>query len=275
MIFRKCGEKDVPLIREILVDSFSNYFFHVNPSEEELKEQLYALNFDADNSLLAYLDNEPIGVAVCGARGDTIHLGPMGIVTKYQGQGYGKELLEKTIELHRGNKFKKILLEVIRQNSRAYHLYRNAGFTVTRKLCGLKSMSRAAAFDKSVKVVKEDPKQILKCFHDFHEDDYLAWHCAYESVEKANPGYGFCAYAGDELAGYAMLKYFRLLDITCKPSASGVAAFEIFKALMSSAFEVSSFIFIYDLLEEDIRVKYFTDMGFEKFFEQYEMIYAT
>lgn len=270
MIFRTCEKEDLPIIRDVLADSFSNYFFPVNPSVEELGDKLESLSVDYGNSLLMYEDNEPIGIAICGVKGEVTHLGPMGIALKHQGQGYGKELLRALIELHKKNGFKKILLEVICENKNAHELYKNAGFKITRKLRGFKGISKNLSFAPSIKVEKKSPDEALKYFDLLHKGDNPGWQLSYECAKTTKPEFAFSAYIDGQIAGYCLLKGTRIADIALKKDG---LSFDVFKALISAAFAVSSFIFIFDLAQEDISVKYFEETGFDKFFDQYEMIF--
>lgn len=268
MIFKKCKLTDLPLIRDLLVDSFSNYFFSVNPSVEELKEKLESLNFDGGNSLIMYIENKPVGIAICGVKGDIVHLGPMGIITKYQGQGYGKELLKRIIELHKENGFKKLILEVICQNKKAYDLYKNTGFKTVRKLRGFRSFTKILNFEPSIRVIQKTPDEALEHFNCFHKDEYLSWQFSYDCIKKSNCNFAFLAYNGEEVAGYSILKDTRIADIGLKKNGP---SFEVFKALISAMFSASLFMFIFDLPEEDVKIKYFEEIKFDVFFDQYEM----
>jgi|GEM_PF-4428698 len=271
MIFKRCKKEYLPIIRNVLADSFANYFFPVNPSLEELDEKLESLSVDYGNSLIMYENNEPAGIAVCGVKGEVTHLGPMGIALKYQGQGYGKELLKALIELHKENGFKKIILEVICENKKAYELYKNTGFKTTRKLRGFKSGSKKLNFIPSIIIEKKSFDEVLKYFDIFHKGDNPGWQLSYECVKITKPEFAFSAYIDGKIAGYCLLKGTRIADIALKKNG---LSFDVFKALISAAFAASSFIFIFDLPEEDISVKYFEDAGFEKFFDQYEMIFG-
>ncbi|MFH1453346.1 MAG: GNAT family N-acetyltransferase [Armatimonadota bacterium] len=268
MIFKRCKEEDLPLIREVMADSFSTYFYNVNPTVEELKEHFESISINYPLSIIMYMDNGPAGLAVCGARGQTVHLGPMGVITKYQGHGYGKELLKKTIALAKEAGFKKMVLEVACDNTAACGLYKSTGFKTTRKLKRFQYFNiMPEGVDPSFTTVKKEPGEILKCFNEFHKNENPSWLCAYETVEETKSDFGLTVHKGEEVLGYALCKDTKIVDIAAEE-------FEPFKALINAVFEKSSYLFILDLPEEDIRVKYFKELGFIEFLEHYEMEYA-
>ena len=58
----------------------------------------------------------------------------MGISPKYQGQGYGKEILNLLIEKMMDMDINDILLEVDSENHVAYNLYTKSGFEIKLRL---------------------------------------------------------------------------------------------------------------------------------------------
>ena len=72
--------------------------------------------------------DEIIGYSIIQVIVDELHLLNICVAPKYQGQGYGRKLLNKVIELADEHSASVILLEVRRSNHRAQQLYLQSGF---------------------------------------------------------------------------------------------------------------------------------------------------
>jgi ribosomal-protein-alanine N-acetyltransferase len=72
--------------------------------------------------------DEIIGYTIIQVIVDELHLLNICIAPKFQGQGYGRELLNEVIELADEHSASVVLLEVRRSNHRAQQLYLQSGF---------------------------------------------------------------------------------------------------------------------------------------------------
>ena len=84
--------------------------------------------------LLAFVDDEPVGVAVCffglssfRAR-PLLNIHDLAVLPRYQGKGVGQALLEAVEDHARRKGCCKLTLEVLDDNTRARALYRRFGF---------------------------------------------------------------------------------------------------------------------------------------------------
>lgn len=85
-------------------------------------------------SYMAKEDDEIVGVcSISLEEGDAFICG-LGISTKHQGRGYGKEILRKVIEKAFTMDIEDICLEVNSKNHKAYNLYINNGFKIKTQL---------------------------------------------------------------------------------------------------------------------------------------------
>lgn len=81
-------------------------------------------------SYIAKFNNEIIGVCNCNVESEDVSIFGVGISPKYQGRGFGKEMLNRVIEKLLNMDIKNITLEVSSINNRAYNLYKSNGFKV-------------------------------------------------------------------------------------------------------------------------------------------------
>jgi GNAT superfamily N-acetyltransferase len=83
---------------------------------------------------LAFLDKEPIGIAVCFLGFSTfaarplINIHDLSVIHEYRGRGVGKRLLAAVEKKAAALNCCKLTLEVLEKNSRARAVYKAAGF---------------------------------------------------------------------------------------------------------------------------------------------------
>lgn len=89
-----------------------------------------SMNSEKILSYIAKFNNEIIGVCNVNVESEDVSIFGVGISPKYQGRGFGKEMLNRVIEKLLNMDIKNITLEVNSINNRAYNLYTNNGFKV-------------------------------------------------------------------------------------------------------------------------------------------------
>jgi len=102
--------------------------------EEKVYEYPWTLGIFNDCIRVSYectaleLEQELIGYAIMTIGASESHLLNIGIHPDYQGQGFGRLLLESMLDKARRSHAKTTFLEVRASNSRAIHLYESMGF---------------------------------------------------------------------------------------------------------------------------------------------------
>lgn len=95
-----------------------------------------ALSFE--HSLVMFEHNDPIGFVMNGFRligGKKVAWnGGTGIVPAYRGKGFGKQLMERNLQLYREQEVGIALLEALVENETAIKLYRSVGYEITEQL---------------------------------------------------------------------------------------------------------------------------------------------
>ena len=95
---------------------------------EQINEDPYRKEMDYK---IVYIDNEPIGVTGIYSYNeypDDAWLGWFGILNKYRNKGYGKETLEKTMELAKEKGYKNFRIYTDEYAKEAHSLYEKLGF---------------------------------------------------------------------------------------------------------------------------------------------------
>jgi ribosomal protein S18 acetylase RimI-like enzyme len=106
------------------------------PLKPGVRERVVPMLRDHPTSLvlLAFVDDEPVGIAVCFFGLSTFRARPLlnihdlAVLPQYRGKGVGQALLEAVEDRARRKGCCKLTLEVLDDNTRARDLYRRFGF---------------------------------------------------------------------------------------------------------------------------------------------------
>jgi ribosomal protein S18 acetylase RimI-like enzyme len=117
---------------------FEGYFFPVAMTEESLVQRLGSEGYTISLSVVAYDDDEPIGLVASGLR--TINgrkvawNGGTGVATEYRRRGVARQLMNATLELYQEAGVEDATLEAISKNEKAIALYEQLGYDVVDRL---------------------------------------------------------------------------------------------------------------------------------------------
>ncbi|RAP76052.1 GNAT family N-acetyltransferase [Paenibacillus montanisoli] len=119
---------------------FEGYFFNATMELDRFLARTVSEGLSLEHSLAIAVNGEPVGFIMNGFRmldgKKTVWNGGTGIAKDFRGKGYGKLLLERTIEMYREQGAERALLEAIVQNEPAIKLYQGAGYKITGQLIG-------------------------------------------------------------------------------------------------------------------------------------------
>ena len=129
-------ERDAKGIVDVLDSYASAPVGGGQPLAPDVRERLIPMLRQHPTSLvlLAFVDDEPVGIAVCffglssfRAR-PLLNIHDLAVLPQYHGQGVGQALLKAVEERARRKGCCKLTLEVLDDNARARELYRRFGF---------------------------------------------------------------------------------------------------------------------------------------------------
>jgi ribosomal protein S18 acetylase RimI-like enzyme len=115
---------------------FSDYMVPIELDLAELHHMLYTDGIDVSSSRVVHRDGMAVGVALIARRGWTSRLAAMAIIPEARGAGIGSWLMTCLIDEAQARDERRMVLEVIEQNTPAVRLYRNSGFRTVRRLVG-------------------------------------------------------------------------------------------------------------------------------------------
>ncbi len=102
--------------------------------------EAYIHNYDVnlEDSAVAVLDDDILGLSMLGVRGDRTWITRLGVLPNERRCGAGEALMRYLIDCSRQRGAQKIILEVIKNNWPAFYLFKKLGFVLTRELLVLR-----------------------------------------------------------------------------------------------------------------------------------------
>jgi GNAT superfamily N-acetyltransferase len=124
--------------------------FHVDEAMLTFMDDVFDLDLDA--SRIAFRDDEPVGLANLGLRGEDSWIGGVGVVAGARRSGVGEALMRALHEQARERSVRRVWLEVIVENAGAFTLYEKLGYRTVRDV---EVWSLSAAEDSGLEAAHE------------------------------------------------------------------------------------------------------------------------
>ena len=117
---------------ELFTAAYEGYLLPFHVEEEQLAFMENAFDHDLDASRVAFRDDEPVGLANLGVRGEDGWVGGVGVVQSTRRTGVGEMLMRALHEQARERGLRRVWLEVIVENTGAFSLYEKLGYEVVQ-----------------------------------------------------------------------------------------------------------------------------------------------
>jgi GNAT superfamily N-acetyltransferase len=125
---------DAGRLATLFTAGYEGYPVPVRVDEATLDFMVDASSLDLDRSRVAFLDGEPVGLAVLGVRGERGWIGGLGVVSRARRGGVGRALMVAVLNEAWTAGLQEVSLEVLEGNDAAIALYEELGFAETRML---------------------------------------------------------------------------------------------------------------------------------------------
>lgn len=126
LMVREAHSEDVDTLVSILVTGFGNY------TEDDVRGFIMQdIQTGARKFYVAFIDDTMIGTLNVTDMQDSLGIYGFVVLPDYRGQGHGRQILARTIELTRQTRQEPIFLEVETKNAHALGLYESLGFEQT------------------------------------------------------------------------------------------------------------------------------------------------
>jgi ribosomal protein S18 acetylase RimI-like enzyme len=109
--------------------NMSKEIFHDSYEEAE-SFVLKTFNSHTRRQYIATVNNEPVGMCSVNFEDKDSSIFGLGILPEYQGNGYGKQMLNLILRNTAEENIKNIFIEVDSTNEKAFNLYKNNGFEI-------------------------------------------------------------------------------------------------------------------------------------------------
>jgi len=113
---------------------FSDYYHAVGMDLMTFHEYLSTNDIDRAQSLVAYVDHQPVGFTFTGIRGDQGWVGGLAVDPRHRRHHVGWTLLQEQLDILQRAGVVRVTLECIERNTAALNLYDKAGFHRLRKV---------------------------------------------------------------------------------------------------------------------------------------------
>ncbi|RTE07128.1 GNAT family N-acetyltransferase [Paenibacillus whitsoniae] len=142
MIVKKMSELSVESAVALWNLGFEGYLINSTLTVDRFLARAVGEGLSFEHSLAMYDEQgEPVGLVMNGFRtiaGRKIAWnGGTGIAPAFRGQGFGRQLMERNLELYREQGVDAALLEALIQNNAAIRLYQKVGYEISGRLVGL------------------------------------------------------------------------------------------------------------------------------------------
>jgi len=189
--------------------AFSDYQVDMRMSREQFDYRLLRDGIHLSKSVGAFQANELIGFCLSGVgtwQGEpTIYDAGTGVVPQHRRHGIGKDTFNFMLPRLKEAGFSRYLLEVITSNEAAVNLYRNLGFTDTRRLTVFRSKNPVQNLTTCKAHVREVTDPDWDLYQTFW-DSYPSWQNSVEATKRtAHQNVVLEAYEGERCLGYGVV----------------------------------------------------------------------
>ena len=113
---------------------YTDYHVPMHVDGPAMRFMRVASDLDRSASRLVRDGGEAVAIAMMGVRGDDGWIGGMGVSPSHRGRGLGAHVMRAVLESARARGLRRVMLEVLQQNTHAIRLYEHLGFRHVRDL---------------------------------------------------------------------------------------------------------------------------------------------
>ncbi|WP_353947963.1 GNAT family N-acetyltransferase [Sporolactobacillus sp. Y61] len=126
------GDRDIPLIHLLMQRAFAEYDMTDAPSSamDETMDSIQAAREDGEQGLIAYMDNEPVGMVRFQVHEDAIYFYRLAVIPEQRGCGVATSILKELENIARIDHKMSITCRVRALVTRNVHLYQSLGYKI-------------------------------------------------------------------------------------------------------------------------------------------------
>jgi ribosomal protein S18 acetylase RimI-like enzyme len=125
-------DRDIPLIHLLMRRAFAEYDVTDAPSSamDETMDSIQAAREDGEQSLIAYMDDEPVGMVRFQIQEDTIYFYRLAVIPEQRGCGVATSILKELENTAKFDHKMSITCRVRALVTRNVHLYQSLGYKI-------------------------------------------------------------------------------------------------------------------------------------------------
>ncbi|WP_426750859.1 N-acetyltransferase family protein [Myxococcus sp. Y35] len=178
MYLTAASELPLRALSALFAHAFEGYFVTIPDAPALLDARMRSEHISLEESRVARVDGEPVGLVLMARRGRVSRVAGMGVVPAWRNQKLGGAMLRPLLEEARARGDVRMVLEVIEQNAPALALYARLGFERVRRLVGFAGMPGAADAGDAAGLEEVDPCECARLL-----PEGLPWQLAPATVE--------------------------------------------------------------------------------------------
>jgi len=206
MRYKTLENLSIKTLSSLFNHAFADYFVNIELTAEILKEKIQAEDIKLNKSVGAFSDKKPVGFifhAVREINGEKVaYNAGKGVLPEFRGNGLTKKMYNFLLPVLDRDGVKKIVLEVMEQNTPAIKTYSGLGFKKTSNLECFKGKVQIESTNNEVvfKNQKNEKIRFLKNYWDWNP----TWQHDIKSVVQSSKYETFCGYLNRSLVCYAV-----------------------------------------------------------------------
>ncbi len=202
------------VIYKASVNAFSDYVEPFDITIDQFRYMIERRGCDLNLSFGAFSGTELVGFTLNGVGNwygkRTAYDTGTGIIKEYRKQGIATKMFEESLPVLRSNGIEFYLLEVIRTNTKAFELYKKAGFKVIRELDyydieknELRLHTKDLSDEFEFREIRNPDWQLMKTFWEFEP----SWQNCIDSINRKLKYFKiFGVFKNETLAGYGIIE---------------------------------------------------------------------
>ena len=179
---------------EVMTGAFADYFVTITANAAVLLDMTRVDSVDLASSCIVVRDGAAVGGALIARRGWTSRLAGMAVIPEARRSGIGRAVMHHLLGEAKARKDRRMVLEVIEQNTAAVELYRAIGFREIRRLIGFAGPPSDVASDGPSltnddiisQLVEVDLREVAQAVTRYGLPD-LPWQLSGETVAQLTP----------------------------------------------------------------------------------------
>ena len=214
ILIKQLTDVSMEVIHKASVNAFSDYVEPFDLTIDQLTYMIERRGCDLNLSFGAFSGTELVGFTLNGVGNwngkRTAYDTGTGIIKEYRKQGIATKMFEESLPVLRSNGIEFYLLEVIRTNTKAFELYKKAGFKVIREFDyydieknELRLITKELDDEFEFRELRNPNWQMMKTFWEFEP----SWQNCIDSISRKFEYFKiFGIFKNETLAGYGIIE---------------------------------------------------------------------